>query len=234
MMSFSEQLRKEAEPIFEACYQHPFIQGVAKGEVEKEQLIHYVKQDFEYLNAMIQTKAFAMAKCKTREEMEMFNASIGFILNSEIHPHRNFCDIAEVRYEDLQGFPLAPTAQNYINHMLIVSQTGTLGEAIAVSMPCPWIYLYVGERILKEFEPDPSHPFYEWISFYGAQEEPRMNAFLRKLDILAEQASEKEKQKMKDYFMLSCQFEYAFFDMAYKMERWPNHQERGMKPFFSL
>ncbi|TWT25821.1 thiaminase II [Planomicrobium sp. CPCC 101110] len=231
-MTFSEELWQEAEPIFEACYQHPFVQGIAKGQVDKEQLVHYVKQDFEYLNAMIQTKAFAMAKCTNREDMEMFNASIGFILNSEVHPHRNFCEVAGVQYEDLQGFPLAPTALNYINHMLIVSQTGTLGEAIAVSLPCPWIYLYIGERIIKDYEPEAAHPFYDWIRFYGAQEEPRMNAYINKMDFLAEGASEQERQKMKEHFILSCQYEYAFFDMAYKLEEWPTHQGTSLKPAF--
>ncbi|WP_227935424.1 thiaminase II [Alkalihalobacillus deserti] len=220
-MSFSEQLRKEANHIFEACFNHPFIKGVAEGKVEKEQLIHYVKQDYEYLNAMIQTKALGMAKCTNREDMEMFNTSIGFILNSEIHPHRNFCEVAGVEYEDLQGYPLAPTAQHYISHMLNVAQAGTLGEIIAVSLPCPWIYLYIGERIMKEYKPEPNHPFYEWISFYGAQEEPRMNAYLTKLDELAEQAPEEEKRRMKEHFVLSCQLEYMFFDMPYKLEEWP-------------
>lgn len=224
-MSFSEQLREKTNYIFDACYNHPFIQGIAKGEVEKEQLIHYVKQDYEYLNAMIQTKAYGMAKCTSREDMEMFNTSIGFILNSEIHPHRNLCEVAGVQYEELQGFPLAPTALHYISHMLNVSQAGTLGEAIAVSLPCPWIYLYVGERIMREYKPDQNHPFYEWISFYGAQEEPRMNAYLKKLDVLAEQASQEEKERMQKHFVLSCELEYMFFDMAYKLEDWPVQQE---------
>jgi thiaminase/transcriptional activator TenA len=224
-MSFSQQLREEADHIFEACYNHPFIKGVAQGKLEKEQLVHYVKQDFEYLNAMIQTRAIGMAKCTAREDMEMFNTSIGFILNSEIHPHNNFCQAAGVRYEDLQGYPLAPTAQHYTSHMLNVAQQGTLADIIAVTLPCPWIYLYIGERIIQEYKPAENHPFYEWITFYGAQTEPRMNVYLNKLDELASQSSEEEKQQMKKYFMLSCQLEYMFFDMAYKIEDWPVQKE---------
>lgn len=224
-MSFSQQLRKEAEHIFEACYNHPFVKGIAEGHLEKEQLIHYVKQDFQYLNAMIQTRALGMAKCTNREDMEMFNTSIAFILNSEVHPHHNFCQVAGVKYEDLQGYPLAPTAQHYTNHMLNVSREGTLGDIIAVTLPCPWIYLYINERIIKEYKPDENHSFYEWITFYGAQTEPRMSVYLKKLDKLAEQASEEVKQTMKAYFMLSCQLEYMFFDMAYKLEDWPVQKE---------
>ncbi|KAB7705540.1 thiaminase II [Bacillus aerolatus] len=224
-MSFSQQLRQEADHIFEACYNHPFVQGIAKGHLAKEQLIHYVKQDFEYLNAMIQARALGMAKCTAREDMELFNTSIGYILNSEIHPHNNFCQVAGVNYEDLQGYQLAPTAQHYTRHMLSASQAGTLGEIIAVTLPCPWVYLYIGEKIMKEYQPDNTHPFYEWIAFYGAQEEPRMNAYLHRLDELAERAPKEEKARMKEHFMLSSQLEYMFFDMAYKLEDWPVQKE---------
>ncbi|RBW68272.1 hypothetical protein [Bacillus taeanensis] len=51
-----------------------------------------------------------------------------------------------------------------------------------------------------------------------------MNVYLDKLDELAEQASEEEKLRMKELFMVSCQLEYMFFDMAYKVEDWPVQQ----------
>ncbi|WP_096440010.1 thiaminase II [Alteribacter populi] len=228
-MTFSQELRKEADYIFEATYNHPFVKGIAEGTLLKDQLIHYVKQDFEYLNAMIQARALAIGKCTKREDMEMFNTSIGFILNSEIHPHNNFCQVAGVDYADLQGYPLAPTAQHYSKHMLNVAHEGSLGEIIAATLPCPWIYLDIGERIMKEYQPDENHPFYEWISFYGVQTEPRMQAYLDKLDALAEKASDEEKERMKDHFMVSCQLEYMFFDMAYKIEEWPVQKEKSVR-----
>lgn len=220
-MSFGKALRKEADYIFEATYNHPFVQGIAKGEVEPEQLMHYVKQDFEYLNGMIKARALGLAKCTNREDMALFSSGIEFILNSETHPHHNFCEVAGVDYEDLQGFPLAPTAQQYVDHMLTVAHEGTLAESIAVTLPCPWIYLDICQRMIKEYAPEENHPFYEWISFYGAQEMPRMNAFIKLMDQLAEKANEEEKARMKKHFIQGCQLEYKFFDMAYTLEDWP-------------
>jgi thiaminase/transcriptional activator TenA len=228
-MSFSQELRKEADYIFEAIYQHPFVKGIAEGHLEKEQLIHYVKQDFEYLNAMIRTYALGIVKCSRREDMELFSTSIDFILNSEIHPHHNFCRVAGVKYEDLQGYALAPTARNYTRHMLNTAHEGSLGEIIAVVLPCPWVYLDIAARMLREYQPEESHPFYEWISFYGSQTEPRMNLYLKKLDEIAESASEEEKARMKEHFIYSCQLEYMFFDMAYKIEEWPVQQALAAK-----
>jgi thiaminase (transcriptional activator TenA) len=220
-MSFTVQLREEANYIFEACYNHPFVKGIAEGTTGSDQLIHYVKQDFEYLNAIMQAYALGISKSTDRKDMEMFNESITFVLNSEVHPHHNFCQVAGVDYTDLQGFPLAPTAQHYTRHMLNVAQTGSLGEIIAVTLPCPYIYAYIGDRMIEEYQPDPSHPFYEWITFYGGLEHTRMNRSLKRLDQLAEEATEQQRQQMKQHFMQSCQLEYMFFDMAYKLEEWP-------------
>lgn len=220
-MSFSAGLRKEADPIFQAIFEHPFVQGIANGDLKKEQLIHYVKQDFEYLNSFIRIYGIAISKCKNRGDMDLFNQHVSFILNSEIHPHNNLCQVAGVPYEELQGYPLAPSSHHYIRHMLTVAHEGTLGEILAVLLPCPWTYWEIGKKLIKEVNPDPSHPFYDWISFYGNRTDSVAAKFCARLDEWASEASESEKEKMMEHFLISCQLEYSFWDMAYKLEEWP-------------
>jgi thiaminase (transcriptional activator TenA) len=224
-MSFSAELRREAEPIFKAIFEHPFVQGIATGDLKPEQLIHYVKQDFEYLSSFIRIYGLAISKCDSREDMEMFNKQISFILHSEVHPHNNFCQVAGISYEELQGYALAPSAHQYIRHMLSVAHEGTLGEIIAVLLPCPWTYWEIGKKLLDEIDPDNTHPFYEWISFYGSRTDSITEKFSSRLDELAAQASEKEKERMKEHFLLSCQLEYMFWEMAFKLEEWPVSME---------
>ncbi|GJM80129.1 hypothetical protein HMSSN139_26250 [Paenibacillus sp. HMSSN-139] len=50
-MGFSQELRRQADGIYQAIFDHPFVKGIASGQLGREQLIHYVKQDYEYLNA---------------------------------------------------------------------------------------------------------------------------------------------------------------------------------------
>ncbi len=80
-MTFSTQLRQEAEPLFEAIYQHPFVRGLAAGELEKEQIIHYVKQDAEYLNAFIKIYAAAISRCTDREDITFFHQQMAFVMD---------------------------------------------------------------------------------------------------------------------------------------------------------
>ncbi|WP_046212520.1 thiaminase II [Paenibacillus wulumuqiensis] len=220
-MSFSAEIRQAADPVFEAIYHHPFVQGIARGDLKPEQLVHYVKQDFEYLNSFMRIYGTAISKCTSREDMDMFNQQISFVLNSEVHPHNNFCHVAGVPYEQLQGYPVAPSAHNYIRHMLTAAQEGDLGDILAVLLPCPWTYWEIGKRLLEDVKPDVSHPFYDWIDFYGNRTDTITSRFCTRLDEIAAASTPAHRERMKQHFILSCQFEYMFWEMAYTLEDWP-------------
>ncbi len=221
MACFTEELRRTADPIFAAIFAHPFVRGIAEGTLAKEQLIHYVKQDFEYLNAFIRVYGIAISKCDHRAAMALFNEQISFILDSETHPHQNFCDVAGVTYEELQGFPLAPSANHYVNHMLTVAHGGTREDIVAALLPCPWTYTEIGRRLLEEVKPDSSHPFYDWMHFYGDRESGITMQLRGLLDGWAESLSAARKRQLEEHFLTSCRLEYLFWDMAYRLEDWP-------------
>lgn len=221
-MSFSKELRQAANPIFEAILSHPFVEGIGKGHLPAESLIHYVKQDFEYLNTFMQIYGIAISRSTNREDIAMFSEQISFVLHSEVHPHNNFCQVANVRYEELQYESLAPTAHHYTRHMIDVANKGTLAEILAVLLPCPWTYQVIGDYLYDKIKPDKAHPFYDWITFYRSGGEMSVtDQFCARLDELALLASEQEKERMKDHFIKSCQLEYAFWEMAYTVEKWP-------------
>ncbi len=220
-MNFTEELRREADGLFDAIFEHPFVRGIAEGKLEREQLIHYIKQDYEYLNAYMRIYGIAISKCTRREDIAMFNEQIHFILQREVDPHLNFCTAAGVTYEELQGYPLAPSAHHYIRHMLTVAHEGTLGETMAALLPCPWTYLEIGRKLIEEIQPEATHPFYDWIQFYGELEKDTTVKLRAQVDLWAEDAGAAERGRMKEHFLHSCQLEYLFWDMAYKQEEWP-------------
>ncbi|WP_226035804.1 thiaminase II [Aquibacillus saliphilus] len=227
-MSFSNQLREESEEIFQGIFKHPFVEGLGKGDLSKEALVHYVKADFEYLNAFITIYGLAIAKSTNREDMRFFHEKMEFILNSEIHPHRNLCNVAGVNYDDLKGFSLPPTADHYVGHMKSTAQQGSMGELLAALLPCPWTYLEIGHYLKDTVQPDFTHPFYEWITFYSKEETDSVTTELcRRLDNWAETVGESEKEKARIAFVKSCQLEYAFWEMSYTLEDWPFSFQKG-------
>lgn len=221
-MTFSEQLREKAAPVFEAIFQHPFVQGIGKGEVCSKALIHYVKADFEYLNAFVKAYGMAISRCTSREEMAFFSENIAFVFQSETLPHRNFCRVAGVDYESLQGHPLPPSAHHYVSHLKLTAREGSLGEIMAALLPCPWTYAEIGSRLMVEKQPDNTHPFYDWISFYSQPSMKELTDRLKtKLDACAAVAGIREKARMEAAFITSCHLEWRFWDMAYRQENWP-------------
>ncbi|MCL6445592.1 MAG: thiaminase II, partial [Alicyclobacillus sp.] len=96
MTKFTDTLRSTADPLFQAVRNHPFVVGIATENLRPEQLVHYVRQDFQYLSTYARVYALALAKCASRDDMRMFHERIGFILNEEIHPHLNLCRVAGV------------------------------------------------------------------------------------------------------------------------------------------
>jgi len=217
--TFTARLHQENEGLFEDIYKHPFVAGIRKGELTRDQLIHYVRQDYLYLDAYIRLYGVAISKCATREEMAYFYKGISFILNDEVQPHHNFCRVAGVTLQQIQTDRLALTARHYINHMLSTAQSGTLADLYAAMLPCPWTYEYIAKRILQEEPPSDDHPFAEWIRFYGETPSPSYTDLLRaKLDEAAERLNEKERNRLSDAFHVSCRMELKFWDMAFNIE----------------
>ncbi|NIK11538.1 thiaminase II [Alkalibacillus almallahensis] len=221
-MTFTEELRRENDDIFQAIFDHPFVRGLGEGELPDEAVAHYVKADYEYLNTFMQLYGTAVSQSKKREDIAFFQAQIAFVLGDEIHPHRNLCNYIGVPYEELQGFPLPPTADHYRTHMKSVATEGLLGKTIAAMLPCPWTYQEIGQELKKEFSPEPDHPFYEWIEFYADDSITYTTDYLlKRLNEEAEAASSEDRKLMKDAFRKSCQLEYAFWEMSYTLEGWP-------------
>lgn len=218
-MNFTDELRKKADDIFNAIFNCPFVQGIAEGKLKKEQLIHYLKQDHEYLTAYMRIYGIAISKCDDRADIKMFNDQISFILNTEINPHLNFCAVAGVNYEDMSGHSLSPSANHYVSYMLSVAHVGSLGEIMAVLLPCPLTYLEIAMKITQEVKPDKHHPFYDWINFY-ATNTTTTQIFINKLNERAKNANEDDRRKMTKHYLLSCELELMFWNMAYEEEDW--------------
>ncbi|GGJ88907.1 aminopyrimidine aminohydrolase [Lentibacillus kapialis] len=224
-MTFTQMLRKENDDIFRTIFNHPFVDGIGKGEVPDEAIAHYIKADYEYLSAFIRIYGTAISKSAKREDMRFFNDQIQFVLNSEIHPHHNFCDHIGVGYVELQDYPLPPTADHYMKHMMYHAHMGGLGETIGALLPCPWTYLEIGQELKTKYAPSADHPFYQWISFYADESTRDITRNMRqRLDKIAEDASHEEQKHIKEAFRKSCQLELAFWEMAYTCEEWPGEK----------
>jgi thiaminase (transcriptional activator TenA) len=220
MPAFTEELRKQADQIWEANLNHPFVRGIAEGNLPLEKFKYYVLQDSYYLSHFARIQALGAARADDLYTTSRMAAHAQGTNEAELALHEKFIKQLHITAEELAEFEPAPTAYNYTSHLYRVADSGSLGEIIAAILPCYWIYHEIGER----FEgAEPKEPIYqEWIAAYGGEWFGQLvQEQISRLDNIAENASHTERKKMTQYFLLSCQYEYLFWEMAFILEKWP-------------
>jgi thiaminase/transcriptional activator TenA len=61
MSAFTEDLFEAARPIWEAQLEHPFVQGIAAGDLDDDVFRRWVVQDYLYLQEFARVFAWAAA-----------------------------------------------------------------------------------------------------------------------------------------------------------------------------
>ena len=216
MSSFSEQLKKEAAPIWEAIFAHPFLREIKEGTLPVEKFRYYLTQDYQYLEGFGRTVVMAMAKAPNSQTLEELSHRVMTPIERPLH--HQLLQAADVSTDYINEVGRSPTNTAYVNHMLTTASLYGLGPTAAALLPCPWTY-----HELKDEVGASEHPLYSrWTSFYVAGFlENSVNAWRGFVDAAAEQAGPEELEAMRQAFLNSSRYEYMFWDMAYSMEGWP-------------
>jgi len=219
-MTFSQQLRKKVDSIWEASFKHPFVTKLGDGCLDLKNFRYYVLQDSYYLKHFSRIQALGAAKAHNLETTARMAHHAQNTYQAELSLHENFIQKLGVTEKEINSFEPAPTAYAYTSHMYRAAYEGHLGDIIAAILPCYWLYYEIGER-LKDCKPE--EPIYqEWIAAYGSDWfRTLVEEQIARLDEIAENVSDTDKKRMEQHFIISSQYEYLFWEMAYTLENWP-------------
>lgn len=221
-MSFSRTLRRKAEAIWRKIFAHPFVTGIGDGSLPVARFRFYLGQDYVFLIEYCRVLALAVAKGDDLGAMGRFAGVLHSTLGTEMELHRKYAERFKISRRDLEGTRPAPTTQAYTRHLLAVAHGGTMAEVAASLLPCQWGYCEIGKRLARAGMPRRQPLYAEWIKMYASIEFAALADWLRGLvDSMAPQASRGERARMAEYFVTSSRYEYLFWDMAWKQERWP-------------
>ncbi|MGG1364276.1 thiaminase II [Priestia megaterium] len=223
-MKFSERLYEKLQPIWRQNHNHPFVQGMGDGTLEKEKFRFYMIQDYLYLIDYAKLFAIGAMKATDLQTMGKFAALLDSTLNEEMSLHREYAKKFEISEKELEKAQPSPTTLAYTHYMLHVGQSGTLAELVAALLPCMWSYWEIGKELSEK--PGANNEFYrEWIEMYSSKEFGELATWCINLfDSLAEEKSEAELEKLEEIFLNTTRFEYMFWDMAYNEAMWPIHE----------
>ncbi len=220
-MSFSMELRQLAEPIWKKEMEHPFVKGLASGELPLETFQYYLCQDYIYLIAFSKVYAIAAAKSHDLKEMGEFAELLTATLNDEMDLHRKYAAEFGISREELEATVPSPTAYAYTSHLVRAAYEGTLTEVLAAVLPCQWGYYEIGVR-LAQVPGWESSPYRDWIKTYSSPEFGRLSEMMReRLDALTTSIDETHKKRLQNLFLTSSRYEYLFWEKAYQREAWP-------------
>ena len=117
---------------------------------------------------------------------------------------------------------MSPTTRGYTDFLLRVAATGDFAELTAALLPCMWGFSEIGRRLAEQPRPVDAR-YAAWVEMYADPEFAALADWCRDLvDRLAADAGPNARSRMEQAFITSSRYELAFWEAAYRLERWPD------------
>jgi thiaminase (transcriptional activator TenA) len=218
-MAFTRELWQGIIPIYKSILIHPFIKGLTDGSLKEKGFEFYVIQDALYLREFARALSIAAAKAPQDDWIIMFNEHSVGALRVERALHEGFFRDFRIKRKDVINTPLAPTNLAYTNYLLSVAYSSPFHEVIGALLPCYWIYWEVGKALISRGSPNPLYQ--RWIDTYGSEEYAGIvRAVLGLTNRIAKNLRDDEKEAMKRHFITTSRYEWMFWDMGFRCEKW--------------
>ncbi len=216
MPSFSQQLKNEAMPIWDAIFEHPFLAAIKDGTLPLDTFQYYLGQDYHYLEGFGRAVALALAKAPDSALLKELAHRVMTPVERPLH--HLLIEAAGLTMDEVESVPRSPTNTAYVNHMMNTAALYGLGPTAAALLPCPWTY-----HLLKDYVGQSEHPLYgQWTRFYvEGFLQSSVDAWRSFVDEMAERVGEQEREAMRYAFIISSKYEYMFWDAAHRQEKWP-------------
>lgn len=219
-MSFSRGLKIRAADVWEEAYQHPFVQELGKGTLDKGKFQFYLLQDYHYLLEYAKVFAAAVVKAPNEAMMIRLTKVQHSILAEEMDLHRRYMVDFGISQEQIQNTRPSLFNRTYTANLLATAKTGDLAEILACVFPCAWTYSDFAQRLTEQYADKLADNFYQsWINNYADMDfAESYEWFYDAIDELVDGKNCEQRDRVAEIFVSSVEFEYLFWDMAYKEE----------------
>lgn len=220
MTKFSETAWAETSGLYERIMELPFNRELADGSLSERRFRFYMIQDALYLEQYARALAMASAMAPEADAVQFFARAAEQALVVERSLHEGFFEKFGIDPKEAAAAAPSPTCYAYTNFLLAVSLRGGYGTLAAALLPCFWVYWKIGNHIARTAGKD--NPYREWIDTYA---DPAFGEAVDTLigitDRTAAAAALETRDAMLRAFKRSVQFEWMFWDSAYRLEDWP-------------
>lgn len=220
-MGFTETLEPVVTPIWDEIVAHPMVHGIGDGSLEEAPFVYWVKQDYVYLIEYSRVFALGAAGAPALDQMGRFATLLEETINTEMDLHRNYAAEFGITAEQLEATTASPTTRAYTDFLVRTAATGSFGDTVAALLPCMWGFNETGRRLAATGLPD-HEQYADWIEMYAGEEFSELTDWcLELMDAVAADATETDRDRYRDLVETSAQYEYLFWDAAWRQETWP-------------
>jgi thiaminase/transcriptional activator TenA len=220
MIRFSDEAWQRTASLREAIHKLPFNTELAAGSLGRDRFQTYITQDAIYLGQFSRALAISAAKAPDTATMQSFaqNALGAIAVEQALHGRylRDFgVDITEIA--DAEP---SPDCLAYTSYLIAAAYHEPWEVLVAALLPCFWLYWDVGCAIARAAAPE--NPYRAWIDTYADE---RFGEAVRTVIATADRAAAATaaatRAKMLAAFVRACQYEWLFWDGAYRSRGWP-------------
>ena len=214
------RLWAEIEPVYDAILDHPFIKGLASGELGVDSFVQFISQDTHYLQDYVRTLLTLAAKAPDFAATKMLTTHAAAAAAAETGLHAELMTDLGRDPAELLAFDARPTTRAYTSFMLATVFTGSFADGLTAIIPCFWIYAEVGQHLKQAGSPNPVYQ--RWIDSYGSDDYLREVLLALELtDRVGLSLAPAAEAAARRHFRTAARYEWMFWDAAYRQETWP-------------
>jgi thiaminase/transcriptional activator TenA len=210
---FTDWLRDRSEPHWSAATDHPFTRDLGDGTLDEDVFVHYLLQDYAFVETLVSVVGHAVAQAPTMEAKARLSTFLATVTDEENDYFERSFDALDVSPETYADPTLTETTATFRDHLLAAARSGDYAETLAVFVPAEWVYRSWATAV--DDAPDPFY-FGEWIDLHANPDFDAFVSWLRaELDREGATLSPRREARVADRFERTVALEVAFFDDAY-------------------
>jgi len=219
-MSFSEELRAGVVLLWERVVTHPFVIQLGDNALPQEIFDVYFAQDYLFLKDWAVLLSLATAKAP---DFDAARPLVGFLHlglgGEEALFQRAFRERGFSR-QDAANLKHLPTTFHYSGYLRKLAYEGSFIDLIVTILAVEWPYLEWAQRLATAGKRPGNYYYQTWIDLHTSE---GMFEFVRWLRQIVDQAdlTQADRFRLQDIFGNVLRYEFLFWEMAYKGERWP-------------
>ncbi|MFN4099177.1 MAG: thiaminase II, partial [Pararhodobacter sp.] len=156
---------RAAAPKWHSYTHHGFVEGLRKGDLPRENFLHYLQQDYVFLIHFARAWALAAVKADTLAEMQAASATVQALVHQEMPLHLRLCAREGIDAAALEATEEDAANLAYTRYVLEAGYSGDFLDLMAALAPCVLGYGEIGARLAGS-----GGAYSAWIETYSGAE----------------------------------------------------------------